>query len=59
MSARYPIVLPDNQRLLYQHWHASYPPDNWEIKWNALITEVQGNTNPYIEPLNNIALPSK
>jgi deoxyribonuclease-1 len=46
MSARYPIALSNSQRLLYQQWHYRYPPDDWEITWNALVNEVQGNTNP-------------
>jgi len=49
------IKLPHEEYSRYQQWHLRYPPDQWEIKWNALIKAIQGNSNPYIETMKKSA----
>ncbi len=49
MRDRYRIKLPARQVRLFDAWNRRYPPDAWECKRNQLITQVQGNSNTWIE----------
>ena len=48
MSKKYDLSLSIEDKALYKKWHIEYPPDNWEIEWNGLVKEIQGNENIYI-----------
>ncbi len=48
MDDRYNIKLSQKEKQMYQSWNKSYPADSWECRRNRLITNEQGNDNPYI-----------
>ena len=43
------LVLFKNQVVLLRGWHQSDPPTNAEKSRNALIEQIQGNRNPFID----------
>jgi len=51
MIKKYDLALSPEDQALYQKWHSQYPPDKWEIEWNELVKEIQGDENPYIQPI--------
>lgn len=44
----YGINLTQIQLNLFNHWNRTYPPENWELKWNEKVRNIQGNSNIYI-----------
>jgi deoxyribonuclease-1 len=50
MDRAYPSrrILDDGHRSLFERWSRADPPDDWERERNRLITERQGNDNPFI-----------
>ncbi len=48
MRDRYGLKLGDAQEKLFRAWNNLDPVDGWEQQRNRLITELQGNDNPYI-----------
>lgn len=48
MTDRYRLPLSAEDREQYERWHIQYPPDAWEKTWNARVTVLQGNPNPYV-----------
>ena len=48
MNQRYGLEISKKQRKLFDAWHKTDPVDEWEIKKNALVKELQGNSNPFI-----------
>jgi deoxyribonuclease-1 len=49
MADRYDLTIYERQRQTLLDWHRADPPDNEERRRNALITESQGNANPWIQ----------
>jgi deoxyribonuclease-1 len=50
MDRAYPSrhILDEEHRSLFQVWSATDPPDDWERERNRVISERQGNGNPFI-----------
>ena len=48
MSEKYKIRLSKQQRKLLKAWDKSDPVDAWEIERDKRISEVQGNSNPFV-----------
>ncbi|WMP16110.1 endonuclease [Thiothrix lacustris] len=48
MHDRYGIALGDAQEKLFRAWNNLDPVDVWEQQRNRLITQLQGNDNPYV-----------
>ena len=48
MRDQYGLKISRKQIQLFEAWHRMDPVDSWEIERNRLITEVQGNSNPYV-----------
>lgn len=48
MRDRYGINLSKQQKQLFIAWNKSDPIDDWEIKKNKMVLDIQGNGNPYI-----------
>ncbi len=48
MADEYQFNLSENQNVMFHHWNKIYPPSEWEIQWNQLIKEIQGNNNTFI-----------
>lgn len=53
MNRAYParVALDEPRRALFARWSTEDPPDAWERERNRLITERQGNANPFIEKI--------
>jgi len=51
MNDAYPSrhLLDDTHRKVFEQWSAEDPPDDWERERNRMITERQGNANPFIK----------
>lgn len=49
MSYQYHVPLLRRFEDMLRRWHVMDPPDGWEMDRNALIEEVQGNRNPFID----------
>ena len=49
MADKYHVELTPGQRELFQRWSKQFPPDFWELRWAAEVTEIVGYTNPYIK----------
>ncbi|ANO33731.1 endonuclease [Vibrio breoganii] len=49
MEKQYPITLSDQQIKLMQAWNKTYAVTDWECQRNQLISEAQGNSNPFVE----------
>lgn len=43
-------ILDEAHRAMFEKWSQEDPPDEWERERNRLITELQGNGNPFIAP---------
>ncbi len=48
MAKTYQFKLSKNQEKMFKRWNMTYPPSEWEVRWNAKIKEIQGNDNTYI-----------
>ena len=48
MSDTYGIELSAQDRIMFNDWTKNDPPDEWEVKRNKRIREVQGNDNPFV-----------
>ncbi|MDD5391540.1 MAG: endonuclease [Thiothrix sp.] len=48
MRDRYGLKLGDAQEKLFRAWNNLDPVDQWEQQRNRLITQLQGNDNPYV-----------
>lgn len=48
MQDTYQIMLTEEERRLFLHWHQHYPPSTWERERNQKIYTLQGNSNHYI-----------
>ena len=48
MRDRYGLKLGDAQEKLFRTWNNLDPVDAWEQQRNRLITQLQGNDNPYV-----------
>lgn len=57
MAYRYNIPLSAEQRLLFETWHAQYPPTELEIIWGRQVAAIEGYNNPYIETNPSILWP--
>lgn len=55
MRDQYGIRLSRQQRQLFEAWHRLDPVDDWEIRRNRLIADIQGNSNPYIREAEKTA----
>jgi endonuclease I len=50
MSDKYKMYLTDEMRATFMQWSAQDPVDDKERWRNRRIKEIQGDSNPYIEP---------
>jgi deoxyribonuclease-1 len=48
MSAEWGMQLTAEELTLFEAWHESDPPDEWEIARNQRIARVQGNANLFV-----------
>ncbi len=48
-SIRYRLPISGHQEHFLKNWHKEDPPDEFEIKRNNLIFEIQNNRNPFID----------
>lgn len=48
MASKYSIKLDEEHINLFNQWNKRYLPDSNECKWNELVTNIQGNDNPFI-----------
>jgi len=48
MRDQYGLKISKKQTQLFHAWSKLDPVDDWEVIKNKRITEVQGNTNPYV-----------
>lgn len=49
MSYFYNVPLAEEQRQLFEYWHALYPAGAWEKQWAAKVAAIEGYDNPYIQ----------
>lgn len=52
MSDRYDIDLSDAQRKMFEVWNKEHPVTAWELEKNRRVKAIQGNSNPYIQNLD-------
>lgn len=57
MNAAYPDhpSLDEAHRQLFERWSTDDPPDRWERERDRLVTEAQGNGNPFIEAVATVS----
>lgn len=48
MRDQYGLKISSKQEKLFAVWNKQDPVDRWELERNSLISEVQGNENPYV-----------
>lgn len=48
MNDRYQVPLSKRETDLIHKWNIAYPATEWECQRNEMITEIQGNDNPFI-----------
>ncbi|BBB25876.1 endonuclease [Amphritea japonica] len=48
MRDQYGLKISSKQEKLFAAWHKQDPVDRWELDRNQMISEVQGNSNPYV-----------
>ncbi|MBN9289508.1 MAG: hypothetical protein BGO43_13120 [Gammaproteobacteria bacterium 39-13] len=48
LANTYSFKLSANQEEMFKRWNKTYPPSDWEVKWNMKVKEAQGNDNIYI-----------
>lgn len=53
---QYGLEISKKQAQLFNAWSKLDPVDDWELVRNKRITEIQGNTNPYVTKNSQIGL---
>ena len=53
MRDQYGVRISSKQEKLFNAWAKQDPVDDWEIKRNELIHQIQGNRNPYVTAKND------
>ncbi|WP_415884886.1 endonuclease [Neptuniibacter sp. QD37_6] len=48
MRDQYGVRIGNKQEKLFNAWAKLDPVDQWELERNRMITQIQGNTNPYV-----------
>jgi deoxyribonuclease-1 len=48
MAETYQVRLSARDRRLMEAWDKQFPADSWECERNSRISEVQGNSNPFV-----------
>ncbi|WP_290698470.1 endonuclease [Amphritea sp.] len=58
MRDQYDLKISSKQEKLFAVWNKQDPVDRWELDRNRMISEVQGNSNPYVTDSYVSELPS-
>lgn len=58
MKERYGFRVSKSQLNLFRSWNNMDPVDDWERKRNQLLTELQGNHNPFVTHYKKIPIES-